>query len=333
MVGSALILINTPALAKEAPTVTEGSGLWSLKRLGAGRLSLPVGGEFGKRSVAIAFPKGAKQPRDPLPDAPSYVIHMDLSLTVSRFSKSGVVVVSGLTDGCPSAQVSVHVRGGQKEPAVRWTSTDLIHGVRGRRVEGRRVFLRFSNYLPFCGVRPGPTKLSFTLQKLGQVKLERAVILPSSGIEVTDRYRPQLRLRPVESSEVPVVGKKFTVGLSLENIGDLPARGVGVELRKNGGPVAISGSGLLKIGDLTGRTAGRFEVVAKRAGEFQLDLQVVAGNANRPATTIEGTVVSAPSPGSVLPGLWLTLGWALAVLVSGVVFLRMWRRRQRVGRR
>jgi len=323
-------LAAAPAAAGEqdSPVVLHGQGSWTLPELGATGLRLPVEGKVGRRSVPVAFPPAASQPRQPSPRSLSYLIHMNLLLEVSRFSGSGVAVISGITNGCPSAQMNVHVRRRPgRTPIISWNTTELIHGIRSRRVKDRTQRLKFSNYLPFCGVKPGRTRLQFVLQKIGGIKLDRAVVLPSSGLEVSDTYRAQLALEPDEPEQVPRVGQEFEVGFDLENIGDAPAHGVGVEILIPGDEFRIVGRRTIWFGDLTGRRSGIFRVVGKKTGEFKLELQALAANANQPVAILNGEVASPDEGRSGLPGVWLTLLWAAAVLISGFYFMKMWRSR------
>jgi hypothetical protein len=308
--------------------VVKGHKRWKLPELGASELRLPTNGKVGRRSVPLGFPPDAFQPRHPAPGALSYLIHMDVALKVSRTSGSGVAVISGITNGCPSAQINVHVRRRRgRPPIISWNSTELIHGVRGRQIKHGTFRVQFSNYLPFCGVKPGKTQLLFVVQNIGQIELERAVVLPTSGIEVSDVYRSQLALRPEQPEQAVEVGEKFRVGFTLENIGDAPAHDVGIEIRMQGGRLRAVGPRTMKIGDLVGRKSGKFEVVGKRSGEFKLELQVFAGNSNQPAAVMRGDIVPRGAGQSGLPGAWLTLLWLAAVSACGVLFLKLWRRR------
>ena len=310
-------------------------GRWSLESLGAGAMNLPVNRRVSIRSIPIRFSRDAHQPTGPGDGDLSYRIHLDTTLKVARNSGSGVAIVSAATRGCKGAMLNVHVRARPDgPPTIRWNSIDLIQGVRGGVARERLLSLRLSNYLPYCAVAPGEAGLSFELQQLGKVKLERVRVLRSSGLEVTRRQRAQLKLRLTElPAREPEPGERFDVGYEVENVGDLPARQIHGVADVEGQAVGNAGKRSVSLGELKGggTKGGSFAFQAYASGDFGVEIRVASLNTNVPRGGIDGVVVPRGSRDDSASGLAPVLIWGAGTLIVGVLIRRLWKRNQRTA--
>lgn len=222
------------------------------------------------------------------------------------------------THGCVGEMVNVHVRARPgRLPLVSWNTTDLIHGTRGYRGDEQSMVVRGTNYIPYCGVHPGPTQLAFEMQRYGQVRLKSAVILASSGLEVTRKDAPELKLRS-SLSEEPEVGKDFTVSYRLENLGDRPARKAYIRLISTSGSVDVIGAQTKRLHEIRHLSKGVIHAIGTRPGSFSLELIAGASNANHPYGSIKGMVLAAGSQESSLSSSWLFVAWGAFVVGAGL---------------
>jgi hypothetical protein len=186
---------SASARAGQRPVAINSFGLWTLKRLGYGPIEFPVAGPlrfpeipgYERRGVSRRYllPNAARQG----PQA-WYLIHLHFRIVFSSESRAGRAYV-GASTGAPSdlrasAQIIFKIarRGGRL-----WISSDslgLVAGHRVREASLRTWTLKFDNYIPYAGVKPGLNELEFGLEQTKGVRIKRLQFFPDSGI----RYSP-----------------------------------------------------------------------------------------------------------------------------------------------
>jgi hypothetical protein len=300
------------ASAAAAPLVDE-LGRWSIARMGAGAIELPVDREVARRAVEFRLPRGARQgPRT------WYLIRLRLAVELAPSTGRGTVLVSGSTNGRAAAQVEIEPRLGRGSRVWTWWSTvDLLKGFTARTVKSRRVVVNYLNYLQDRGVRRGLNRLTFQIEQYGKVRLSRAVVLPASGLEVSRLSPAQLDLDPIPPASGQVSGDVFPVGYRVRNSGDRVARRVAVEIESYSDDLAVEGPRRIPLGAVGGQRAGDFRVRASRPGKYQLGMRVSADNANQPVAPITVSVgASAGVEGSSSAVPWPVVAGLLAFLLA-----------------
>jgi hypothetical protein len=322
-----LLLFTFPvdASAGDRGVRIDGPGRWTLPELGSGPISLDTTKEIDAVHIPIEFPRGAFQPADPSTGALSYIAHLDIQVAVARSSGSGVAIFDAITDGCVGDMINVHVRARKnKPPLLGWNTNDLVRGARGGFDPDGRFELHGSNYVPFCGVAPGPTYLDISVQRIGGLRLDRAVILPSSGLEVTTLHSPELKIKPTLSDEELEAGEHFEISYTIANVGDRPADQTFVELAKTSGPLKTVGGTSRQIGELRDREDGSFKLTALRPGPWEIQIAAGGSNTNEPLAVVKGEFAPRGSKSSFrFPSLWLCILWGAAVIGGGLLLLQM----------
>jgi hypothetical protein len=301
-----VLLLTAPPAAGAGTRELDSDGLWTLSRLGAGRVILRAPGEV--QAARFRLPSGAKQG-----DGRWYLLRLRFALTFAADTPEGIAYVSASTNGRAAAQIKARALPG----AVEWSSVGLIDGRVERRTRGRRIEVDFRNYLQLSGVRPGLNTLSVRLERVGPVRVERLEVFPDSGIERTRLAPARVELRPRLPDGAVRVGDEFELGYALRNTGDRPARNVVVGIELPRGALAVLGPRVERFPELAGTAAGSFRLRALARGRFRIAL-TARSSANRPAALIDVPVGARESGRfGLVP---LVLGGAL--LVAGVLLLR-----------
>lgn len=301
-----------PAKAQERPVLIDGLGHWSLQRLGATGSKLPRAGGGASPVIRYLLPSGARQ-------GPNrwYLMRLHFEVVLASDSGAGTIFVDGATNGRTAASVRLKVRTRARgKPRVRVDSLGLVDGSQRRVVTGRRIEARLRNYLQNRGVRPDSNSLVFGLERYGRVKIKSARVFVDSGIEVTKRSPAKLTLKPLLPRRPLLAGRSTKVGFLLRNVGDQPARDVGVSLHTPSKGIDISAPQQRRYRTVAGVRRGAFEVRARRPGRHQLTLSAGAVNTNSPSTTLRVVVPKATARGREKQdagGTWFALGGLLVV--------------------
>jgi hypothetical protein len=269
-----------------ANVVIDGVGEWWLSRLGVqGSLELPTNVERGERSIAYTLPARAGQGPDRW-----YRVRQHFELRLRPATRSGIVYVTASTNRRAAVMVELKVRRSRgRHPEVVWTSLDLVRGARRCTTRGRAVTVDVENYLQDRGVRPGDNVLTFVVERLGDVELERVRVLRDSGLRVVEESPAHLVLDAVLPAGPVAADERFAIGYELRNDGDLAAHNVGLGVESSSRALVSDGDAQLKLASLRGDDAysGRFELRASRPGNFRVTLAAGAENADRPLVEID----------------------------------------------
>ncbi len=289
-----LIAAAGAAPARAEPVTIDGYGMWDLARLGVGDQVFPLSERRIERlSVPYRLPPGAAQgPED------WYLIHLHFAIAIST-SGAGHVYVSAATNDKTAAQFKFELARVDGRPRVTWSTVGIVDGSeRGTTNDGRSEH-RFANYLQIGGVSPGLGRLTFQLERYGDVRVESLRVFADSALEVSPLGPARVKLRPSVSA-TPVAGETLTVGFTLANDGGRTARQVSLaaafdprRLRSVDG--ALRRFPPLEAGE---SVAGRFTFRARRPGRTFVDL-FARSTSNRPGARIDVFVTRRPPQMSV----------------------------------
>lgn len=309
--------IATPLLAAgDSPVTIDRFGIWSLRKLGYGELSLQ-GNLRGPPPVIFNLPSGATQ-------GPSgwYLIHLQGEIEFSSGTGSGAAYVTASTNGRAGAQIKFEISS-ETPSSVKWSSVDLVNG----RVEtvALRPFVQFSmsNYLQSAGIQPGLNTLAFDLETSGGVEVEELTILSGSGVEYTPMAPPHLELTLELFDGRIGLGDQFSIKYLLANTGGRPVRNVDVDIAYPSASFELLGADVQQHAEIDRSARGEFSLKAKREGVFRVFLDVTSGS-NRPFAEVSVTVDSSPlETGSRGPSqvLWISAG-VLFVVTASLAVLR-----------
>jgi hypothetical protein len=315
--GVACAHLGAPVARAEA-CVTTGPGELSrtLARLGRGELRFGARKQVEVLSVPFTLPAGARQGAR----GRWFVMRFHFRARVAPASGPGFADVSALVNGRSASLVEIERRGGG---GVTWTTAGLIGGIeRGRERVGRTFAIRHVNYVQLGSIRGGRNRLSFRLEQVGGLRLDRVAVLADSGVVSTRSAPPKLTLE-VDRAGLPdrfERGRPIALGVTLENVGGCPARDVEVGAILPRGAVESVGERVIDVG----RVAREAHVVLRlrpaRSGTHRI-LVAANSNANHPAVYVD------------LPVRARDRGWSTVARVAGivllgaaVVLLALWRR-------
>lgn len=328
----ALLQSASPSSANriEESRLVDGVGVWRLGRLGSATIALPGRHRTEAKYVNFRLPSTAYQPRDSSSRHVFYLIRLDAILTLQEDSGSGYIMITGGTNGCTGAQINVHVVGahGSRKPKMYVNSVDLLEGSQETMSQNGRARIKYANYLPICGIRPGLGRLEFAVERFGHARIGNVRILPTSGLEVVKQSPAHLAFAYHLASSRPVMGKSSELKVTVLNTGDQPARGVTLQLTSLSRKLEVVSPKTIVIGTLDDAETQRFNVRSSTAGQYDLELQALSGNTNKPSATIEVNIGSGgQSDDGIGRSLWIP--WLALVVLSISMWSYLRRKRQR----
>jgi hypothetical protein len=300
--------VLAPGPARADPPRLESFGFWNLARLGAtGPVRLTPAARV--RRFTFILPEGARQGAGSW-----YLVRLDFRLVLQRRSGNGVVYVEANTRGHAGGLVEFRVHRKRGAPELTWNAIGIVDGIQTGRTRSRSVTVRFRNYVQERGIAAGLNTLSFDYQELGEARVERVELLPSSGIEFTDRSPALVRFGiPTLTKEVHV-GDRVRIPFALRNDGDRPVGAVRVRVEYPGNDLRLIGPAERSYPTVEKGIHGTFEFKALHAGHHVLGI-FASTRSNHPGAEVQLDV--APRP--VGRPLW---AWALIVVgVGGVAGL------------
>lgn len=194
----------------------------------------------------------------------------------------GNAYLSADTNGRTAAQIRFRSRG--RARPVEWDAVGIIDGTQ-RGLLQRSTLITFRNFVQDKGIRGGANTLSFRIETFGRAGLERATVLPGSGVYRTSSGPARVVL-DVRQRGALRAGKPATVELVVRNTGMRPARQIRVGLDDAAGlrltleshrPFSLA-PGEAKI--------LRAIVRAEKPGSYRVTFAADASS-NAPAATIE----------------------------------------------
>lgn len=297
------------------PVVLRGPGVWSTADLGYERRFALTPGDDGSDSVGLRFrfPRGAAQgPQD------WYILHLRFAITLKARQAQGSVVVDGSINSYAAAMVQFDTAWHGQPSRTRILHTSLLGGDHASTTSGRRIEVRYANYLQRSSVQDGEAVLRFGVREFAGADVEHVEIL-SAALERTPDPPAEIDLDVVAPEHPVRVGEKFVVRYTLTNIGGRPARRVGVKVSAAKG-LEVNGPARRTYGTILPETPikGRFEVTARRNGTYDLSVGVSGGTGN-PFVVVTVPVGRASEASS---GLYGWTGAAVVLLALGAYFGR-----------
>jgi hypothetical protein len=263
-------------------------GHWSLPEMGAHAFDLPTDAPRSARRVRFVLPSDVSQGKPAW-----YLVRLRFEIEFDQQTGPGLVYVGASTNGRAAEMVKFKVRRDADDPRARiqWSTLDLIRGARHGTVQRREIIRDEKNYLQDRGVRPGMNVLRFEVEQLGDVKVRRIRVLEASGITVSDKRPPHLRLTTLLPDEPVVRGKVFAIGYRVRNDGDIAARKVGASMDSLSPHLRVLSHHGSRIRALRpgGEISGWFRLKATRTGAFRLSVMAGGENTNYPREEIAGS--------------------------------------------
>lgn len=204
------------ASAAPAPATVDAFGFWSLTRLG---VTQPVDLDPAQASpvaaVPVAFMAGARQG-----PASWYLGHLHATVQLSS-GTHGSVYLDAAVGKWDWAQVRITrvSRGGTVH--TEWRSAGALQGGSSGSAVGNSAHIVFANFLPTSAVRPGPTALTFRLERYGDLRVRRVTIGQASGLEYS-RLGPARLTASISGPHTAARGSTTSIVVRLRNIGDRP---------------------------------------------------------------------------------------------------------------
>ncbi len=313
-----MLACPTVAEASSALTVVGAKSDATLERIADGSVSFSGRDSIEARSFRFNFLPGAEQGPDTW-----YLIRLDLSVSFAPNTGPGSVLVSGFTRGQAGAQVEFYPgRDDDGDPIVDWGSVDLIRGQAAGRSHGTEVHLHYANYLPFRGVRPGPTALTLQVERFGRARVAEVKVGPASGIYATAASPVELSLRAdIPDEGVLTAGRASRLEVEVSNESTRVARNVTVSLRPQSAHMFLDGPAQRTIQRLEGTTTTHFTLGRTRPGTLRVQVTAAAPNGSEALAVVESEVV--PDGGGendFKP--WIALAIAAVALAGVAAFIR-----------
>jgi hypothetical protein len=174
----------------------------------------------------------------------------------------------------------------------RWGTNDLVRGPKAGAVLRDGGPVTTNNFLPFSSIHPGRNVLRFRVECPGSASLARFTILGRTRLVETETQPAHLRLIATSASD-PEAGKATRVDFRLNNVGDLPAIGVKVNVHSIDGKEIVVGRKELRYDELQGSERGSFFVIPRNAGPVRVEVGVESSNSNQPAVRLRGVSATA----------------------------------------
>ena len=280
----ACLALAVPAGAAPARPVTiDAPGVWTLERLGYDDgVVRGLRTHAERTSVLYRLPPHASQGPQSW-----YLIRLHFRLEFAPRTPAGIAYVSASTNGRAAAQIKFTVDRAPGRRQIRWSAVGIVHGSERGVTRKRAVELRYANYLQFGGVAPGENVLTFQLERLGPVQVERFRVFDDSGIELSPLSPASIELRPVLVPRAVRVGDEIEVGFRLRNNGERLATRLAVGVAADPRFLTLRGAPFRRLRPLAaGASAeGSFRFVARRAGRTFVDFGA-RGSSNRPGARV-----------------------------------------------
>lgn len=306
------------AYAAEPTNQIKSAGQTRLSDLGFSTADVVQSPDRGH--VSFAFPPGAEQGPDNW-----YLLNFHFEVEIGADS-DGIALVSAATNDRSAAQVQFETHPGQ---SVKYSSLSLIAGRTESTSESRVVDVRFSNYLQQQGVAPGPAQFSVSLEQIGGARISRVTLFSDTSFEATRSSPFSLSLTPAKAiNPTPTSGRPFYVTFTLRVQQGRPVDSVAITATASNGLEVVSPA-RQDIGSVGDIYQGRFQLIAKRAGEYEVGLHAQS-SINRPAATVRVRVVE--DHASRVTPLFVAFATVLAgvvlILLAGPLRARLRRRSQ-----
>lgn len=307
------------ASASPAPVVVDADGGVSLSRVTGGGISFPVARGAEARSFPFTFAPGADQGPDTW-----YLIRLDVSVAFEPDAKAGSVLVSGFSRGQAGAQVEFYpgqTKGGK--PTVNWASVDLIRGQAEGRSRGRKAQVHYLNYLPFAGVHPGPSTLTFQVERFGGARVSEVKIGPASGVYATEQSPVELEVAAdIPDEEVVDAGEPTRLEVEVTNTSARVAHDVAVTVMPQASHMFVEGPARRTIKRLQGTETASFTIGRTRPGKLRVKASASAPNGAEGLAVVEAQVAEGTDEEkSFVPWIGLAAA-AIAIAASAVLFRR-----------
>src|SRR5205823_5879123 len=132
-------------------------------------------------SIRFELPANAHQgPRD------WYLIHLSFRIEFHADTGSGSAYVSAATgaasDPRTSAQIRFDVRKSRSRTSVSSDSLGLVNGHVVKTSTSLVHLVKFDNYIPYAGIKPGVNVLTFQIEQYQNVRVKAVTFFDDSGI-------------------------------------------------------------------------------------------------------------------------------------------------------
>jgi hypothetical protein len=316
--GAALTVTTARA---ESPVTIAAPGVWTLARLGYGEQTFRVRPDIERQRTFLRYrlPPGAHQG-----ERTWYLLRLHFHIRFRGDSGNGAAYVSAAT-GSPrnpgySAQIRFDVRRTESGLVITSDSLGMVAGHQVRTTKRRAIDVRFANYMPYAGVRPGPNVLMVQVEQYQHAAVESLTLYADSAVELTRAGPARLdlgaRLRP----RLARVGRPATLELQLVNRGGSRTEPIDLSLRYQPGAVRTEKPVMRRLRPLAAgaRTTVALQLVALRPGTHRVSVGAVSG-LSHPEVTVLLRAVSAETTGTTRRKWW-AIGFAggLALLAAGV---------------
>lgn len=324
-VAASSVLAVPAAAASPVPIVAGPEGRVRLAELAGGGISLPGARAAEARSFRFNFPLGSTSQG---PDT-WYLIRLDVSVAFEPGSSSGSVLISGFSRGQAGAQVEFYPgRTKRGRPFVRWESVDLIRGQAAGASRGHEARVRYLNYLPYAGVRPGPATLTLQLERLGGAEVSEVRIGAASGVYATPAGPVELKLdASIPDRQTLATGEPARLEVEVSNTSTRPAEDVVVALMPQTGHMFVDGTPRRTIKSLEGSETVEFTVGRSRPGTLRVKAIAGAPNGAEAQTVLEAEVGGGDEGEGFRP--WIVLALAAAAGLGAMALTRRPKQKER----
>jgi hypothetical protein len=265
----------------DGPKLLSGYGEWSLTRLGYAGVKLRGGHGRQRASVLYRLPSGARQGGNTW-----YLVALHFRIRF-EMPADGLAYVSALHNGFASAQIKFRRETTRGEAVTIWNSVSLLTGPTRAATRKKVVTVRYRNYLPFAGVKPGVNVLTFQLEEIGTPGVADVRILADSSIDKRRDGPPLLKISAIPSSTRLKVGETGSVAVTVENVGGTALGKTGVTIDVPEGAFELMGRSTVSVMRLAPhqRFAHTFRVRALRRGPWELGV-FGKSTSNHPAVAV-----------------------------------------------
>lgn len=202
-------------------------------------------------------------------------IRMDVDVVTQRSCRAGYGYLYASAGSGPSVAVELVQRCRAGQRILRWSSVTTA-GARHGWARSRHLRVSVTNYTLFRDARPGRHYLTFSLETAHGLRVQRARILPRSGLRPTNEppYTVALDVAPAEVRAEP--GQPATLHVAVRNSGTTTARAVRLAVVESDDLVVANRAVLMDWPAIRPRrvVSRALRLLPRRPGAWKVDLAV-----------------------------------------------------------
>jgi hypothetical protein len=307
-------VVSAIAVGTFATTAQASEPAWTLRSLGHSALQLPLDQRVGEQVVSFDAPNTT-----PPGDKRWYLGRLRFAIDFEPSSGPGLVYLSLLTNDRAAILVKFKTTRRRGRLRVLWNTVDLLHGRRDHATSSPRVTGRALNFLQDRGLRPGPNKLAFRIERYGRARVHAATVLDNSGVLSSRRGPAHISLDvPVHDRRIRV-GDEFSLPYVVRSTGDRQPEQVSIAVHYDERALTAVGATARRLDPHAKISRGRFRLRAKRVGSTRV-LIGVQSTTNRPGAEIAVRVDPATAGGAA-SRWWKALGGLGLILLTAAAIV------------